>query len=125
MDFFGGVPYADYTTTTGNLRLRTAHTRLDWENHSLIASLDAPLISPLTNRRRTLGSANRPSHGRGNLWIWVPQIESINRAHLGPGTLGLDFGLLDPAAPGSPAIQESGKPCTWLSAAVSLGMNLE
>ncbi len=46
VDFFGGVPYTDYTTTTGNLRLRTAHARLDWSNHSLIASLDAPLISP-------------------------------------------------------------------------------
>src|ERR1700722_3117413 len=47
VDFFGGVPYADYTTTSGNLRLRTARARLDWSNHSLIASLDAPLISPL------------------------------------------------------------------------------
>ena len=108
VDFFGGVPYADYTTTTGNLRLRTAHTRLDWSNHSLIAALDAPLY-PRTNQRRTSawGTALRLV---GNLWIWVPQIESINRVHLGAGTLGFDFALLDPPPPAVLRSQGTGNP---------------
>ena len=44
------------------------------------------------------------------MWIWAPQLESTNRARLGDGTLGLDFALLDPAAPGSPAITGARQP---------------
>jgi len=109
VDFFGGVPYADYTTSTGNLRLRTARARLDWSNHSLVASLDAPLISP-NEPTSYIGLGEPPFAWSGNLWIWAPQIESINRARLGPGTLGLDFALLDPAAPGIPAISGQRQP---------------
>ena len=82
VDFFGGVPYADYTTTTGTLRLRTAHTRLDWANHSLIAALDAPLVSPL-EPTSYVGLGEPPFAWSGNLWIWLPQVESINRTRLG------------------------------------------
>jgi hypothetical protein len=109
VDFFGGVPYADYTTTTGTLRLRTARARLDWANHSLIASLDAPLISPV-EPTSYVGLGEPPFAWSGNLWIWAPQLSSINRVRLGPGTLGLDFALLDPAAPGSPAISGDRQP---------------
>ena len=96
VDFFGGVPYTDYTTSTGTLRLRTAHARLDWTNHSLIAGLDAPLVSPI-EPTSYVGLGEPPFAWSGNLWVWAPQLESINRAHLGSGTLGLDFSLLDPA----------------------------
>lgn len=102
VDFFGGVPYADYTTTTGDLRLRTAHARLDWTNHSLIAALDAPLVSPL-QATSYVGIGEPPFAWSGDLWIWVPQLETVNRTRLGAGTLGLDFALIDPAAPGNPA----------------------
>ena len=94
VDFFGGVPYTDYTTSTGTLRLRTAHARLDWTNHSLIAGLDAPLVSPI-EPTSYVGLGEPPFAWSGNLWVWAPQLESINRAHLGSGTLGLDFSLLD------------------------------
>ena len=109
VDFFGGVPYTDYTTTTGTLRLRTAHARLDWADHSLIAALDAPLISP-EQPTSYVGVGEPPFAWSGNLWIWAPQLESTNRVRLGDGTLGLDFALLDPAAPGSPAISGARQP---------------
>jgi hypothetical protein len=109
VDFFGGVPYADYTTTTGTLRLRTAHTRLDWANHSLIAALDAPLISPL-EPTSYVGLGEPPFAWSGNLWIWLPQVESLNRTRLGTGTLGYNFSLVDPAAPGNPATSGERQP---------------
>jgi Skp family chaperone for outer membrane proteins len=109
VDFFGGVPYADYTTTTGNLRLRTAHTRLDWTNHSLIAALDAPLIAP-EEPTSYVGVGEPPYAWSGKLWIWAPQIESMNHVRWGTGTLGFDFALMDPAAPQSPAISGERQP---------------
>ena len=109
VDFFGGVPYADYTTTTGELRLRTAHARLDWTNHALIAALDSPLISPGAPTSY-VGIGEPPLAWSGNLWIWAPQLESINRVNLGGGTLGLDFALIDPAAPGNPATSGERQP---------------
>jgi Skp family chaperone for outer membrane proteins len=99
VDFFGGVPYADYTTSSGTLRLRTARARLDWADHSLIAALDAPLISPV-EPTSYVGIGEPPFAWSGKLWIWAPQVESINHARLGDGTLGFDFALMDPAAPG-------------------------
>jgi Skp family chaperone for outer membrane proteins len=109
VDFFGGVPYADYTTTAGTLRLRTARARLDWADHSLIAALDAPLISPV-EPTSFVGLGEPPFAWSGNLWIWAPQLETINRARLGGGTLGLDFALMDPAAPGLPSTSGQRQP---------------
>ncbi len=109
VDFFGGVPYADYTTTTGNLRLRTAHTRLDWTNHSLIAALDAPLIAP-EEPTSYVGVGEPPFAWSGKLWIWAPQIESMNHVRWGAGTLGFDFALMDPASPQSPATSGERQP---------------
>jgi len=99
VDFFGGVPYADYTTSSGTLRLRTARARLEWADHSLIAALDTPLISPL-EPTSFVGVGEPPLAWSGNLWVWAPQLESINRARLGGGTLGFNFALMDPPAPG-------------------------
>jgi hypothetical protein len=98
VDFFGGVPYADYNTA-GNLRLRTAHLNLDWTNRSLLAALDTPLISPL-EPTSFVGVGEPALAWSGNLWTWSPQIELINRAALAGGNLGFDFALIDPAAPG-------------------------
>ena len=109
VDFFGGTPYTDYTTSTGTLRLRTARARLDWSNHSLLAALDAPLIAPL-QPTSFLGVGEPPFAWSGNLWVWAPQVESLNRANVGAGKLGYDFALLDPAAPGYPAISGERQP---------------
>ncbi|MGI8770163.1 MAG: hypothetical protein ACR2JE_01870, partial [Acidobacteriaceae bacterium] len=99
VDFFGGVPYAGYSTTAGTLRLRTAHLNLDWPNHSLLAALDAPLISPL-EPTSFVGIGEPALAWSGNLWTWSPQIELMNRASVAGGKLGFDFALIDPAAPG-------------------------
>ena len=109
IDFFGGMPYTNYTTSTGDLRLRTAHARLDWTNHSLIAALDAPLITP-EQPASYVGIGEPPLAWSGNLWIWAPQLQSMNRASLGSGKLGFDFALIDPAAPGYPAISGERQP---------------
>jgi hypothetical protein len=109
VDFFGGIPYTDYTTSTGTLRLRTAHARLDWANHSLIAGLDTPLISA-EQPTSYVGVGEPPLAWSGNLWVWAPQLESINRTSLGAGKLGFDFALLDPAAPGTPAFSGERQP---------------
>lgn len=99
VDFFGGVPYAGYSTSAGTLRLRTAQLNLDWANHSLLAALDTPLISPL-EPTSFVGVGEPALAWSGNLWTWSPQIELINRAALRGGKLGFDFALIDPAAPG-------------------------
>jgi hypothetical protein len=109
VDFFGGFPYTDYTTTAGLIRMRTAHARLDWDHHSLIAALDVPLISPV-QPTSFVGIGEPPFAWSGNLWIWAPQVESINRANLGAGKLGFDFALIDPAAPGNPAFSGQRQP---------------
>jgi len=99
-DFFGDVPYAGYTTATGMLRLRTAHVRLDWPNHSLVAAFDSPLIA--AQRPTSYIAVGEPALSwSGNLWIWAPQFQSLNQTRLGPGTFHYDFSLIDPPAAGS------------------------
>jgi hypothetical protein len=101
IDFFGGIPYADYTTSSGILRLRTAHASLDWPQRSLIASFDAPLISPLSPTS-FVGVAEPALAWSGNLWTWSPQIEFKDRATIAGRKVGMEFGLIDPAAPAAP-----------------------
>ncbi len=103
VDFFGGVPYAGYSTSAGNLRLRTARVKLDWTNRSLLGALDTPLISPL-EPTSFVGVGEPALAWSGNLWTWSPQLELMNRASLGAGKLGFDFALIDPAAPGPAAM---------------------
>jgi regulator of replication initiation timing len=99
IDFFGGIPYADYDTSAGVVRLRTAHARLDWTDRALAVAFDRPLISPweptswLTVGEPALAWA-------GNLWTWTPQLQFAEHGILPNRKLTLDFGLMDPAAPG-------------------------
>jgi regulator of replication initiation timing len=103
IDFFAGIPYADYTTAAGFVRLRTAHARLDWTDRNLALAFDRPLVSPwqptswLTVGEPALAWA-------GNLWTWTPQIQFTERAILPSRKLTLALGLMDPAAPGVPQV---------------------
>jgi hypothetical protein len=97
VDFFGGTPYTGYTAASGLLRLRTAHVRLDWPNHSLVGAFDSPLIAP-QKPTSYIGIGEPPLSWSGNLWIWSPQFQSLNQARLGPGTLHYDAALIDPAS---------------------------
>src|SRR6185312_15327762 len=48
MDFYGGIPYSNYGTAAGIMRLRTAAARLNWDRDSVEVAFTDPLISPLT-----------------------------------------------------------------------------
>lgn len=104
VDFFGGIPYADYTTAGGVLRLRTAHAKLDWPNRALAVVFDRPVISPW--QPTSWVTVGVPALAwAGNLWIWTPQLQFSERGFLPNRKLGLDIGLIDSAAPGAPNAQ--------------------
>jgi hypothetical protein len=101
VDFFGGVPYADYSTSAGFLRLRTAHANLDWSNRSLAVAFDRPLISPL--QPTSFLSVGEPALAwSGNLWTWAPQLEFKDNSLLSNRRLDIEAALIDVPAPGPP-----------------------
>ncbi|HEX3436494.1 MAG TPA: hypothetical protein VHT24_06965, partial [Pseudacidobacterium sp.] len=101
VDFFGGIPYADYTTSSGLLRLRTAHANLNWPNRSLTVAFDKPLISPL--QPTSFVTVGEPALAwSGNLWTWSPQIQYKDSALIPIEKLSLELGLMDVPAPGPP-----------------------
>jgi regulator of replication initiation timing len=101
VDFFGGIPYSDYNTSAGILRLRTVHARLDWPHDSLSVMLDAPVISPL-NPTSYLSVGEPALAWSGNLWTWSPQLAWKHTMPVRGNRLGVEFALMDPAAPGPP-----------------------
>jgi hypothetical protein len=101
VDFFGGIAYADYSTSAGLLRLRTAHATLDWSHRSLMAALDRPLVSPL--QPTSFLSVGEPALAwSGNLWTWSPQLQFKDASVLSNNRLGVEAGLIDVPAPGPP-----------------------
>ncbi len=101
VDFFGGLAYADYTTSAGVVRLRTAHAELQWPQRSLTFALDKPLISPLSPTS-FVGIGEPALAWSGNLWTWSPQLEVKSHADAGGSVFNYDFALIDPSAPGPP-----------------------
>jgi hypothetical protein len=99
VDFFGGSPTAGYDASAGTLRMRTAHFTVDWPSTSIIASVDAPLISPL-QPTSYLSVAQPALAWSGNLWTWAPQFQ-VNHRFSASSRRGaaVEFGLIDPAAP--------------------------
>ncbi len=80
-DFYGTNGDTFRGNALGNLRLRTASTRLDWERNSMIAGLLPVMISPLNPS--SLASVWYPAlSNAGNLWQWRPQIILEHRAPL-------------------------------------------
>lgn len=101
VDFFGGIAYADYTTSAGLLRMRTAHANLDWAQRSLNVALDRPLISPL--QPTSFVSVGEPALAwSGNLWTWSPQLQFKDSSLLSNQRLSIEAGLIDVPAPGPP-----------------------
>jgi regulator of replication initiation timing len=101
VDFFGGMPYADYTTASGFLRLRTGHARLSWTNREVTAAFDRPAFSPW--QPTSWVTVGEPAMAwAGNLWTWTPQLQYHEGGILPSRKLSLDLGLMDPAAPGPP-----------------------
>ena len=99
VDFFGGIPYADYTTSAGTVRLRSAHAMLQWPNQSLTVAMEQPLISP-RNPTSWVTVGEPALAWSGNLWTWLPQLEYSATAAAGAHQFTGAFALVDPASPG-------------------------
>ncbi|HEY1804584.1 MAG TPA: hypothetical protein VGG45_08885 [Terracidiphilus sp.] len=97
VDFFGGIPYADFTTAAGLLRLRTAHATLAWPNRELTVAFDSPILTP--RQPTSWVSVGEPALSwSGNLWVWSPQLKYGQDL---PARLRAEIALIDPAAPGT------------------------
>lgn len=107
VDFWGSASATNYTGGVGNLRLRTAHARLEWPNRSLGVALDRPLLSPW-QPTSWVTVAEPALAWSGNLWTWSPQLQFRQRGMF--NHLSLDVGLIDPAAPTAYTAGPSGEP---------------
>lgn len=101
VDFFGGIPYADYTTAAGTVRMRTAHATLAWQDRSLTAAFEQPIVSP-RNPTSWITVGEPALSWSGNLWTWSPQLDFRENSLLPGGHLTGEFAFVDPAAPGPP-----------------------
>jgi len=78
MDFYGGIPYSNYGTVAGIVRMRTAAARLTWDRDTVEVAFTDPLISPLSPT--SYASVAEPSLAwAGNLWTWAPQASYQHR----------------------------------------------
>ncbi|HYE75708.1 MAG TPA: hypothetical protein VEF04_20355, partial [Blastocatellia bacterium] len=95
LDFYGGSA-DDYGAVLGQLRLRTASVRLDWERTSFVAGLREPLVSP--RNPSSLAAVYYPALAEaGNLWQWRPQIYLEHRWRAGESSeIAMQGGMLLP-----------------------------
>jgi hypothetical protein len=100
VDFFGGIPYSNFGTASGLVRLRTASINFDWTRDSLQVGMEAPLISPLSPT--SYATVAEPGMAwAGNLWTWAPQIRYAHQfSSPNSGHFKLEAGLWDPPAAG-------------------------
>ncbi len=94
-DFFGGLSYNLYGSTTGNFRLRTADVSASWKRSALHLGVETPLISPLSPT--SYATVAIPSLAwAGNLWTWAPQLRYEHSFGLSDtSSVLLEGGLLD------------------------------
>ncbi len=86
MDFLGGTAPYGYS-----LRLRRGVVNFDWNDRSLSAGLDKPLISQ--REPNSLAEVAYPAlSDAGNPWVWVPQVRYTEHIHLGEHS-GIDAGV--------------------------------
>ncbi|WP_263366667.1 PspA/IM30 family protein [Edaphobacter bradus] len=100
LDFFGGIPYSNYGTAGGIVRIRTASIHLDWKRDWLRAGMEGPLISPLSPT--SYATVAEPGLAwAGNLWTWAPQLRFAHQLWESEDRqLQLELGLWDPPAAG-------------------------
>jgi uncharacterized coiled-coil protein SlyX len=100
MDFFAGVAYANFGTSAGIARMRTAAVNLDWPRDSVQAGLASPIISPLSPS--SYATVAEPGMAwAGNLWTWAPQLRYAHQFALRENKHAqLEFGLWDPPSSG-------------------------
>jgi hypothetical protein len=128
VDFFGGFPRAPFGVSSGIMRLRTAHARLDWANTSLTVGQEAPFFSPLSPT--SYATVSEPAFAwAGNLWVWTPQIRVEHRWATGEDSgFSLQGGILDALTEGISASQfrrtpGPGEASRYPAAAGRLGWN--
>jgi chaperonin cofactor prefoldin len=96
LDFFGGLPFSNFGTSAGLVRMRTAGINLDWAHDSLQVGMESPLISPLSPT--SYATVAEPGMAwAGNLWTWAPQFRYAHQ-FIGPDNqhLQVELGLWDP-----------------------------
>lgn len=100
LDFYGGIPYSNFGTSSGIVRMRTASINLDWDNTLLQVGIATPLISPLSPT--SYATVAEPGMAwAGNLWTWAPQLRVTHQlASSSERRFQLEFGLWDPPAAG-------------------------
>ena len=100
MDFYGGIPYSNYGTAAGIIRLRTATMRLNWDRDTVEIGFTDPLISPLNPT--SYATVAEPSLAwAGNLWTWSSQASYEHRfGSAASPHLAWQAGLWDPPTPG-------------------------
>lgn len=100
LDFFAGLAYSNFGTSSGIVRMRTASINLDWTHDSVQAGMVGPLISPLSPS--SYATVAEPGMAwAGNLWTWAPQLKATHRFMLREERrVQLEFGLWDPPAAG-------------------------
>jgi hypothetical protein len=73
VDFFGGLSTADYTSTAGTVRMRSASILTEWPSWRVHAGLERLLISQ--GSPTSYATIAEPAMAwSGNLWAWVPQL---------------------------------------------------
>jgi hypothetical protein len=99
-DFYGGIPYSNYGTVSGIVRMRTAGIHFNWERDLLEGGMEAPLISPLSPA--SYATVGEPSLAwAGNLWTWAPQLRYAHQfVNAKEQHLQFEFGLWDPPQAG-------------------------
>src|SRR5579871_1365614 len=100
MDFFADLAYANFGTSAGIVRMRTASINLDWPKDSVQAGLVGPLISPLSPT--SYATVAEPGMAwAGNLWTWAPQLRYAHQVPLQEDKhVQFEFGLWDPPSSG-------------------------
>ncbi|MCL2659155.1 MAG: hypothetical protein FWD64_01370 [Acidobacteriaceae bacterium] len=98
VDFYGGIPYGNYGTVAGVVRMKTASIRLDWKRNSLDAGMEGPLISPLSPASYAMVAMPAMAWA-GNLWTWAPQLRYTHQ-FLTQQQLQVELGLWDSPAAG-------------------------
>lgn len=95
LDFAGGLVEAPNGSAMGQLRLRTATIRLDWNNTSLVAGQDRMFFAPLAPTSLATLAAPALSYA-GDLWAWMPQLRIEHRVALSADSnISLQAGILD------------------------------
>jgi len=73
MDFFGSLSTADYTSTAGQVRMRSASLETAWPTWDVHAGLERLLVAQ--SSPTSYASIGEPAMAwSGNLWAWVPQL---------------------------------------------------